>query len=109
MKQKTGDNMRELIRQALNNPISEVYYEDHTMDNTFIRVELYKMEWDLEDREWLPIGYCAHPSYCPWSGIGFIVKDKDDNTIWAHVPKSVFKCWLRQLEENIEEHPLFKK
>ena len=47
--------MRELIRQALNNPVSEVYYEEHSMDNTFIRVELYKTDWELEDRKLLPI------------------------------------------------------
>ena len=100
--------MREMLKQALYTPINEVYYCDHIMDNTFIRTRLYETEWQLEDREYIPIGYCADPEYSPYSGIAFVVKDKDDYTFWVHVPKSVFRCWLIQLQLDWKEHPIWK-
>ena len=101
-------NVHNLIRDALYTPISEVYYSDHVMDNTFVRSRLYETEWELEDRSYIPIGYCQHPEYSPCSGIAFVVKDDNDCIIWVHVPKSVFKSWIKQLGEDWKEHSIWK-
>lgn len=100
--------MRKMMKQALYTPISEVYYCDHIMDNTFVRSGLYETEWQLEDRGYIPIGYCANPEYSPSSGIAFVVKDKDDCILWVHIPRALFRCWLRELQLDWKEHPIWK-
>lgn len=90
---------------ALTNEIEQVYYCDHVMDNTFIKSRVYETVWELEDRGYTPIGYCTKPEYSPASGIAFVVKDKDDNDIWVHVPKNLFRSWLKQCNIDWVSHP----
>lgn len=101
--------IREILKTSLQTPISEVHYCDHVMDNTFVRTRIYETEWCLEDRKYIPIGYCANPSYSPASGIAFVVKDENDCISWVHVPKSVFRSWLKQLDIDWMKHPIWEK
>lgn len=100
--------MRELIKNALHTPITEVYYCDHIMDNTFVRCELWRTEEYLKIKEYIPIGYCKEPEYSPGSGVAFVLKDKDDYTLWVHVPKTIFRGWLTQIGEDWKQHPIWK-
>lgn len=87
-----------LLRDVIQNTVSEVYYCDHIMDNTFVRYELERTENDMLCRGYIPEGVCLNPEYSPQSGYGLKFLDEDGNTAWVHVPKNLMHHWLRQLK-----------
>ena len=95
---------------ALTTEVSNVYFQNHINDNTFIRCELARTIDNCVDRRFSPLWYCKEPEYSPQSGLAVVFYDEiGGGEVWCHVPKSLFKGWLRQAEIDVDTHPVFRK
>lgn len=85
---------------ALKHEICDVSSDSHIGDNTFVRFEIFDTIKNLCYKNYIPIGFCRYPAYGFGNGVAFIMQEIETcNEIWVHIPTTMWKQWLKQIEE----------
>lgn len=87
-----------LLREAIQTTVSEVWYCEHRMDNSFLRHSFEETEKQMQIIRYFPEGICLRPSYREDLGYGLKFIDENGEEGWVHVSKKLMYEWLKQLD-----------
>lgn len=87
-----------LLRDVLQTTVSEVWYCEHRMDNSFLHRSFEETETEMQRRRYFPEGICLKPSYNEEMGYGLKFIDECGENAWVHVSRYLMHQWLRQLD-----------
>lgn len=99
----TNDNFKSALYHDCN-----IFSAEHIQDNGWISTRLYQTIWNMEDRGLFPVGYCKEVPFGNGRGVAFVFSDDENSLFWVHLPKILFKQWLRQLSCDFKNHPITK-
>lgn len=84
------------FEKVLSNRISQVWYSDHILDNSFLSFSVEETLKNMQRLHYQPIGVCLDPPIA--GGIALVFETKNFEQRWVHVGSNLMFSWLRELD-----------
>lgn len=98
-----NNSLQSKISDILSNHIDQVWFCEHTLDNSCLSFSFLETLDNLEKNGYTCKGVCLNPSYKEKSGIALVCEDSDFNTVWFHVNDYILYKWARELHRQPPE------
>ena len=84
------------IKHILLREVSFVSFEEHEIDNVFVKLSMFETQMNMEDKCYMPEGVCLSPPFGASSCVAFVYRNESFERRWVHITHRVMICWLRE-------------